>query len=78
MDISSGLLNNQIVSGPNNTTANAKLLSDLDTPPVTPDSTPMSIGNSPNFKQQPAFLTNVLSKTVCTIIYVYNISFKFP
>lgn len=32
-----------------------KLLSDL-TPPVTPDSTPMSIGNSPNFKQQPSFL----------------------
>lgn len=31
---------------------NSKLLSDL-TPPVTPDSTPMSIGNSPNFKQQP-------------------------
>ena len=25
----------------------------LDTPPATPDSTPMSIGNSPNFKHQP-------------------------
>lgn len=34
---------------------NSKLLSDL-TPPVTPDSTPMSIGNSPNFKQQTSFL----------------------
>lgn len=30
--------------------------SDLDTPPVTPDSTPMSLGNSPNIKQQPTFL----------------------
>lgn len=36
----------------NNLSANSKLLVDL-TPPVTPDSTPMSIGNSPNFKQQP-------------------------
>lgn len=35
-----------------NLSATSKLLSDL-TPPVTPDSTPMSIGNSPNFKQQP-------------------------
>lgn len=57
LDVSSGPVNNQSVCA--NTTANAKLLSDLDTPPVTPDSTPMSIGNSPNFRQQPAFLTSV-------------------
>lgn len=37
------------------TTPNAKLLSDL-TPPVTPDNTPMSIGNSPTFKTQTPFL----------------------
>lgn len=36
------------------TTPNAKLLSDL-TPPVTPDNTPMSIGNSPTFKTQTQF-----------------------
>lgn len=67
MDVSSGQVNEEIVSGTTTTTANTKLLSDLDTPPVTPDSTPMSIGNSPNFKQQPAFMTNVLIKTVCIL-----------
>lgn len=46
-----------------NLNANTKLLSDL-TPPVTPDSTPMSIGNSPNFKQQPQFL--LLNQSVVT------------
>lgn len=47
-----------------NLSANSKLLSDL-TPPVTPDSTPMSIGNSPNFKHQPqSFL--LLNQNVVT------------
>lgn len=38
---------------------NSKLLLAMShlTPPVTPDSTPMSIGNSPNFRQQTSFLT---------------------
>lgn len=48
-------LNN--TDGTNDTLTNAKLLSNL-TPPVTPDSTPMSIGNSPNFKHQTSFLLN--------------------
>lgn len=41
-------------NGPNNS---KHLLSSHLTPPVTPDSTPMSIGNSPNFRQQTSFLT---------------------
>lgn len=64
LDVSSGQLTDELAGGNNTTTANAKLLSDFDTPPVTPDSTPMSIGNSPNFKQQPAFMSSVLNKTV--------------
>lgn len=38
-----------------NITSNAKLLSDL-TPPVTPDNTPMSIGNSPTFKMHTPYI----------------------
>lgn len=57
--------NNDATLTTGNLSANSKLLSDL-TPPVTPDSTPMSIGNSPNFKQQPqSFLLlnqNVITK----------------
>lgn len=41
-------------TGPNNSKL---MLSSQLTPPVTPDSTPMSIGNSPNFRQQTSFLT---------------------
>lgn len=41
-------------TGPNNSKL---VLSSHLTPPVTPDSTPMSIGNSPNFRQQTSFLT---------------------
>lgn len=56
-----------------NLSANAKLLSDL-TPPVTPDSTPMSIGNSPNFKQQPqSFL--LLNQSLVTKKHVRNFLF---
>lgn len=40
-------------TGPNNS---KHLLSSHLTPPVTPDSTPMSIGNSPNFRQQNSFI----------------------
>lgn len=42
--------NTETPTGGSSLSANSKLLSDL-TPPITPDSTPMSIGNSPNFKQ---------------------------
>lgn len=64
-----------------NLSANAKLLSDL-TPPVTPDSTPMSIGNSPNFKQQPAsfLLLNqslVTKKNVRIMIIIIDTGFNF-
>lgn len=41
-------------TGPNNSKL---LLTSHLTPPVTPDSTPMSIGNSPNFRQQTSFMT---------------------
>jgi hypothetical protein len=37
--------------------AGSKLTS-FDTPPPTPDSTPMSIGNSPNFKHQPRIISD--------------------
>ncbi|KAG4076063.1 hypothetical protein HA402_010858 [Bradysia odoriphaga] len=37
--------------------AGSKMTS-FDTPPPTPDSTPMSIGNSPNFKHQPRIVTD--------------------
>lgn len=58
-----------------NLSANSKLLSDL-TPPVTPDSTPMSIGNSPNFKHQPqSFL--LLNQNVITKKHVSDISLRF-
>lgn len=33
-------------------------LASFDTPPPTPDSTPMSIGNSPNFKHQPRMIND--------------------
>lgn len=33
-------------------------LTNFDTPPPTPDSTPMSIGNSPNFKHQPRIVND--------------------
>lgn len=66
-----------------NLSANAKLLSDL-TPPVTPDSTPMSIGNSPNFKQQPqSFLLlnqSLVTKKHVRIIIIdtgFNIAISF-
>lgn len=55
-------------TGPNNSKL---LLSSHLTPPVTPDSTPMSIGNSPNFRQQTSFLIaggariSALAKNVC-------------
>lgn len=60
--VASETINDATLTG--NLSANAKLLSDL-TPPVTPDSTPMSIGNSPNFKQQPqSFL--LLNQSIVT------------
>lgn len=46
---------------------NSKFLSDL-TPPVTPDSTPMSIGNSPNFRQQTSFLSLSQRNTIAANI----------
>lgn len=56
------------------------LLSSHLTPPVTPDSTPMSIGNSPNFRQQTSFFTaggariSTLAKNVSISFRVYQVS----
>lgn len=70
-NVGSEMSNDATLTG--NLSANAKLLSDL-TPPVTPDSTPMSIGNSPNFKQQPqSFL--LLNQSLVTKKHVRISSF---
>lgn len=79
LHITDGTIHNETITGSMN--ANAKLLSEL-TPPVTPDSAPMSIGNSPNFKQQTTFLSSdadtglLLNKKVCYFIYLNEPSFR--
>lgn len=60
------------ITFPANTTPSSKLLSDL-TPPVTPDNTPMSIGNSPTFKNQTLFslvVQDVKIKQVGILVHI--------
>lgn len=66
-----------ITDGTNDALASAKLLSDL-TPPVTPDSTPMSIGNSPNFKHQSSFLLNARNTIGSNAKSVANFNHSTP
>lgn len=77
LHVTGGTIHNETITG--NLNANAKLLAEL-TPPVTPDSAPMSIGNSPNFKQQPTFLTtnanisrSIIPKKVCICVWHFEI-----